>query len=41
MNFFRDECKDISLNILLVFWKYYGLVRDGINLLLNNGFEEL
>ena len=22
------------------FWDYHGLARDGINLLLNNGFEE-
>lgn len=40
MNFFKNECKDEILK-MLDFWEYYGFVRDGINLFLNNGFEEL
>ena len=43
MNSNRNECKELkdeSSKSLAGFWEYHGLARDGINLLLNNGFEE-
>ncbi|XP_020604165.1 tetratricopeptide repeat protein 39C-like [Orbicella faveolata] len=39
MNPSRNECKD-ETSKTSDFWEYHGLARDGINLLLNNGFEE-
>ena len=39
MNPSRNECKD-ETSKTSDFWEYHGLSRDGINLLLNNGFEE-
>jgi len=41
MNPNRNECKDLKdAKSSAGFWEYHGLARDGINLLLNNGFEE-
>lgn len=43
MNPNRNECKELKdegSKSLAGFWEYHGLARDGINLLLNNGFEE-
>lgn len=43
MNPNKNECKDLkgeSSKSSASFWEYHGLARDGINLLLNNGFEE-
>lgn len=43
MNPNKNECKDLkdaSSKSSAGFWEYHGLARDGINLLLNNGFEE-
>lgn len=39
MNPSRNECKD-GTSKTSEFWEYHSLARDGINLLLNNGFEE-
>ena len=39
MNPSRNEYKD-ETSKTSDFWEYHGLARDGINLLLNNGFEE-
>ncbi|KAK2560118.1 Tetratricopeptide repeat protein 39C [Acropora cervicornis] len=43
MNPNKNECKELkegSSRSSAGFWEYHGLARDGINLLLNNGFEE-
>ncbi|XP_068706199.1 tetratricopeptide repeat protein 39C-like [Montipora foliosa] len=43
MNPNRNECKELKergSKSSAGFWEYHGLARDGINLLLNNGFEE-
>ena len=43
MNPNKNECKGLkgeSSKSSASFWEYHGLARDGINLLLNNGFEE-
>ena len=43
MNPNKNECEDLkgeSSKSSASFWEYHGLARDGINLLLNNGFEE-
>ena len=34
------DLKDATSKSSAGFWEYHGLARDGINLLLNNGFEE-
>lgn len=43
MNPNKNECKELkegSSRSSAGFWEYHGLARDGINLLLNSGFEE-
>lgn len=43
MNPNKNECKELkegSSRSSAGFWEYHSLARDGINLLLNNGFEE-
>lgn len=43
MNPNKNECKELkegTSKSSAGFWEYHGLARDGINLLLNNGFEE-
>ena len=40
MNTSKDDCKQGATERGKSFWDYHGLARDGINVLLNNGFEE-